>query len=147
MYKLIGYIYKWRWNNTQRQERSGFVSSSVSTSAESNTSNTSHRYPKRRHTPYEHPYGGKGKTDDSRIRKDRSTLQVIHLSNKTLTEAQLSVLGRGLNFPPECKFDCFTGIKDINLFACKLAFKKIFHNKEMDPQLSTPEEQEALMVL
>lgn len=38
------------------------------------------------------------------------------------------------------KFDQFTVVKDLNLFARKLVLKKIFANKETHPQVDTNED-------
>lgn len=99
------------------------------------------------YTPYKHPTGKRRAAEEHDRATDGKTLQIINLSTRTLTKAQLSVLGRGFSFSPAWKFDSFTVIKDVYLFARKLAFKKIFHDKNQDPRLSIPEEQKALMAL
>ncbi|XP_069615983.1 uncharacterized protein [Ranitomeya imitator] len=81
--------------------------------------------PKNRHpiSPYAH----------KELNKERETtaavLKVINLSDRVLTPTQTQVLEKGLTFAPVASFNSFTMIKDLELFARKLNFKKYFANQ------------------
>ncbi|KAM4043956.1 uncharacterized protein ACNLHF_014260 isoform 1-T2 [Anomaloglossus baeobatrachus] len=63
-------------------------------------------------------------------KKQGNKLQVINLSERTLSGAQIEVLSRGLTFAPSNSFHLVTALKDVNLFARKLILKKLFHKKD-----------------
>ncbi|XP_073406899.1 uncharacterized protein [Dendrobates tinctorius] len=71
-------------------------------------------------------------------------LKVINLSNHTFSFTELDILSKGLMFCPTAKFDCFTAVKDLHLFARKLLFKRIFHDKQTFDLFPTEAEQKAL---
>uniref|UniRef100_A0A8C5Q9K2 Reverse transcriptase domain-containing protein n=1 Tax=Leptobrachium leishanense TaxID=445787 RepID=A0A8C5Q9K2_9ANUR len=56
--------------------------------------------------------------------------QIINLSEFTLQEKHLRILEKGLSFVPSPRFDQFTWIKDLNLFARKLALHEVFVKKD-----------------
>lgn len=70
-------------------------------------------------------------------------MKVINLSDHTLTPPQLEVLSLGLTFSPTSRFDTFSAVKDLHLFARKLLFK-IYYLKNLQTGLTTQEEREAL---
>uniref|UniRef100_A0A8C5WH29 Reverse transcriptase domain-containing protein n=1 Tax=Leptobrachium leishanense TaxID=445787 RepID=A0A8C5WH29_9ANUR len=56
--------------------------------------------------------------------------QIINLSEFTLQEKHIRILEKGLSFVPSPRFDQFTWIKDLNLFARKLALHEVFVKKD-----------------
>lgn len=50
---------------------------------------------------------------------------------KIPTTAEVSLLQKGLGFVPTTKFDCFTWLKDLDLFIRKLKWKKFFKQKDI----------------
>ncbi|XP_073521541.1 uncharacterized protein [Phyllobates terribilis] len=75
----------------------------------------------------------------------KENLKVINLSHHILSKPQREVLSKGLSFSPVDKYDYFTTIKDLELFARKLIFKKYFKSSDMQP--STATEKQALQDL
>lgn len=74
-------------------------------------------------------------------------MKVINLSNISLTDAQSEVLSLGLSFSLASKFDSFLAVKDLQLFARKLLFKKFFHYETLHTHFPTFEEREAIRIL
>ncbi|XP_056416174.1 immunoglobulin superfamily member 3 [Hyla sarda] len=72
--------------------------------------------------------------DDTGI-GDMDELQIINLSSYSLSTNEISLLKRGLSFTPTPRFDTFTWVKDINLFARKLCLHK-WHQQHNDPVLT-----------
>ncbi|KAM4034769.1 LOW QUALITY PROTEIN: uncharacterized protein ACNLHF_021459 [Anomaloglossus baeobatrachus] len=60
------------------------------------------------------------------ISESRGSNQVVNLSSRTLSTADLSVLSKGLSFVPTTDYNDFESIKDLNLFIRKLKWKKYF---------------------
>lgn len=58
--------------------------------------------------------------------------QIINLSSCELNKEQFSVLKKGLKFTPMPSFKEFDWVKDINLFACKLALHKYHLSRNRD---------------
>ncbi|KAM4043688.1 uncharacterized protein ACNLHF_013939 [Anomaloglossus baeobatrachus] len=79
--------------------------------------------------------------------KKSNALEVINLSSHKLTQYQLEVLSRGLNFVPTNCFNLFTAVKDLHLFARKLILKKLHHRSHGGDGLDSTLEREALQVL
>lgn len=52
------------------------------------------------------------------------SLQLINLSNITFSIEEVRLLQKGLTFTPTPNYNAFTWVKDINLFARKLALSK-----------------------
>ncbi|CAJ0960814.1 unnamed protein product [Ranitomeya imitator] len=79
-----------------------------------------------------------------------SSNKVINLSDVSLTSPQMEVLNLGLNFSPTAKFDPFSAVKDLHLFARKLLLKKLHHRNPNDVTetiFETEEETEAFNAL
>lgn len=101
------------------------------------------RCPIRKIDSHRKPYGKK-RYDDEPTRTQVSTLKVINI---TLTIAQVAVLSLVYTICPASTFDCFTAVKDLNLFAGKLVLKRIFYNKDIDLTLTTREDRLAVETL
>ncbi|CAJ0951090.1 unnamed protein product [Ranitomeya imitator] len=74
-------------------------------------------------------------------------LQVLNLSTRSFTEAQIEVLGRGLNFSPTNPFDFVTAMKDLHLFSRKLILKKLHSKNYFSHESVTGTEIKALQAL
>lgn len=107
------------------------------------TSGSNRRYPKRKKDPGKKPYGKKRFEEGT----SGQTLKVINLSNIPLTNTKTEILSLGLTFSPASTFDCFTAVKDLDLFARKFVLKKIFYNRGTDLALSTREDRIAVETL
>ncbi|XP_069610626.1 uncharacterized protein [Ranitomeya imitator] len=140
-------VYRWkRPNMPPHSERSTSVSS-VSSSGEFSDSSTnmmSTRFGKQKRKWDRKTSFNKRKAtaDDS-----MNTPKVINLSSEPLSETETSLLTKGLSFSPASRYDHFTAIKDLNIFARSLIFKKWFHNKEKQQRLPILEEEEVLEIL
>ncbi|XP_056412938.1 uncharacterized protein LOC130355994 [Hyla sarda] len=142
---LSSRIYRWRQQPLPTLIRTASMSSVASTSAGSSVS-TSQRYyyprearDRKRKMEYDSnrraPTKKRGNTNknDNQV----SPNKIINLSTHILTEAQCEVLNLGLSFCPTSKFDNFSTVKDLHLFARKLTFKKIFDNARPQTTAST----------
>lgn len=76
-----------------------------------------------------------------------SRLQVINLSDISLTGAQMVVQGLDLNFAPTSTFDHFTAIKDLHLFTRCLMLKKWHDQPDKWQPLWSEEEQISINIL
>lgn len=62
----------------------------------------------------------------SQLKENGNNNRIINLSSLILNSGEKSLLNKGLKYTPTPHFDNFTRIKDINMFARKLALHKYF---------------------
>ncbi|KAM4034974.1 uncharacterized protein ACNLHF_021682 isoform 1-T1 [Anomaloglossus baeobatrachus] len=138
-------VYRWhsKTNNPTFRGRSISISSISSGGQSDNTtssvttrSNTTKRKWNQKHNGNKNI--GESSTD---------ALKVINLSHHVFSEADLSVLSKGLSFSPCNSFDLFAAVKDLNIFARSLIHKKWFHDEDLRKQFPSNQEQEALRIL
>ncbi|XP_069590016.1 uncharacterized protein [Ranitomeya imitator] len=144
----------YRWNRKSRRHIKGLRRRSTSASMTSQASSEessrsllkaseSHKmFPNREAQVVKRKVGYTNKQDK---KYTTNQLQVINLSEYTLTQAQLEVLSKGLTFSPTNNFDFFTAIKDLFLFARKLILKKLHSKGNGGPEVQA--EMEALKAL
>ncbi|XP_073435705.1 uncharacterized protein [Dendrobates tinctorius] len=134
-------IFRWQIKKELAKGNISRSSSIVSSSSlsEGGGSNYEGRYSPRTRQFY--------KKNSSQRKYEKDSVKVINLSSHLLTEAQESVLYKGLTFSPSCNLDQFTVTKDLNLFARKLVLKKFHSKNNADEMLSSNEEQQALGIL
>ncbi|XP_069616210.1 uncharacterized protein [Ranitomeya imitator] len=135
-------IFKWQTEKTSIRRnisRSSSIISNSSLSEGGESTHNIHKGPRTRQFTKRGPIGG------SQNRKDDS-VKVINLSTHILTNAQESVLQKGLSFSPSSTIDTFTTIKDLHLFSRKLVLKKL-HYKDSEETTMNTEEQQALEAL
>ncbi|XP_073505226.1 uncharacterized protein [Phyllobates terribilis] len=144
-------VYHWRKPTTQppRTQRTSSVTSLSSLSESSGMSSSSittrsglslkrtrdtnfHTYRRR---PYKQTFLGNGDN------------KVINLSKHKLTDTDLTLLSKGLSFSPKSRFDVFTAVKDLHLFARSLMFKKCFYYDHLHTLFPTEKEQIAIRTL
>ncbi|XP_073437065.1 uncharacterized protein [Dendrobates tinctorius] len=149
----LGRVYRWRKNATnenngdRQHNRNPSMSSNpsvsdisgASTSASVSTSIIS--TPKRKRDVRYQPMKRL-----TRYTPDNN-LKVINLSTHIFSPVEINLLNKGLMFCPTPLFDQFTAIKDLNLFARKLLFKRHFHDETIFQLFPTEAEQEALDIL
>lgn len=82
----------------------------------------------------------------TKILKEPDTLQVINLSSYQLTEVQISLLQKGLSYTPTPQYNYFNWVKDVNLFARKLALHK-YHTIQDSNRYLHRREEEAIETL
>lgn len=71
-------------------------------------------------------------TDSSTQIKSNDELQIVNLSSTSFSNHEMHLLQKGLSFSPTPLFNTFTWVKDINLFARRLALKKFFAVQNAD---------------
>ncbi|XP_069615754.1 uncharacterized protein [Ranitomeya imitator] len=104
----------------------------MSTTSSASTRRYPIRYNRRR---YEHNRGPRERKQNGKVRYEETNIpgtssKVINLSKIPLSSDHISVLSLGLSFSPASRFDRFSVTKDLQLFARKLTFKKMFHQQE-----------------
>lgn len=70
-------------------------------------------------------------------------LSIINFSSYSLSEEEVSVLKKGLDFCPSRNLDKFEVYKDLHLFIRKLILKKLYHRQQGNID-HTPQEKKAL---
>ncbi|CAJ0928558.1 unnamed protein product [Ranitomeya imitator] len=133
-------VYKWKLPPRNIRGRSASFSSATSiestSSGQHRTYNT--RFNKQKNNARRTPPGNK-----SAYKAVPSTSgsgnKVINLSDIELTQPQLEVLNLGLNLSPTAKFDAFSAVKDVHLFARKLLLKNLHHKSPNMGSELTPE--------
>lgn len=92
--------------------------------------------------------GISGKRDPTYINPDcTEELQIINISSYHLSVSEMTLLKKGLSFTPIPKFNVFNWVKDVNLFARKLALKKLHMSLNTDTRSLIQREQEAINTL
>ncbi|KAM4054244.1 uncharacterized protein ACNLHF_006667 [Anomaloglossus baeobatrachus] len=81
------------------------------------------------------------------VGKSGDTPKVINLSQHVFSTLDNEVLARGLMFSPSSRFDPFTAVKDLHIFARALIMKKWFHDDDLQRAFPTETEQTALRIL
>ncbi|CAJ0964876.1 unnamed protein product [Ranitomeya imitator] len=90
-----------------------------------------------------HPYRRNARSPEGK----RYENKVINLSDIEFTPVDIALLNKGLSFSPAAPIDAFAVIKDIQLFARSLLFKRYFFDPNMFQLFPTEEEQTALRIL
>ncbi|KAM4048439.1 uncharacterized protein ACNLHF_011304 [Anomaloglossus baeobatrachus] len=154
-----GYVYRWRHNRPPKKRgtrsRSGSFSSISSTEDAQPMGNKANKFLERFQLPVRmENSGGRGPNQKRKLtppqsldKKSKNDLQVINLSNISLSKDQVEVLKLGLSFSPDSNFDSFTVIKDLHLFSRKLVLHKLHSRSNTDPQQFSPRELEAIATL
>lgn len=142
--------YKLKRNVLNTKSRGGSVSSSTSMDSTTSSQYSGRFRPRGTKRKLQVPQKESGKRQERGAQNPdmpAQTLKVINLSERILTDPQKEVLGLGLLFSPSCKFDSFTAIKDLHLFAKKLLFKKFYHDQVLHALFPTVEERQAIETL
>ncbi|XP_069600643.1 uncharacterized protein [Ranitomeya imitator] len=71
-------------------------------------------------------------------------MKVVNLSDHILSDTQIKLLERGLTFSPSSTLDKFTVVKDLHLFARKVALQKIHYKADLDSSCPMEMERETL---
>ncbi|CAJ0946824.1 unnamed protein product [Ranitomeya imitator] len=138
-------VYRWkRPNMNQHGERSISVSSMSSSGELSDSSMMTTRFGKQKRKLDRRPGNNKRQAT---VDEKTNTPKVINLSEETFSDDEISLLSKGLSFSPASRFDHFTVVKDLNIFARSLIFKKWFHNKDKQQDLPRIDDHEILEIL
>ncbi|KAM4030090.1 uncharacterized protein ACNLHF_021975 isoform 1-T1 [Anomaloglossus baeobatrachus] len=141
-----GTVYFWRKPVMENPATSITSGSSVSDMSDSNVSSLSMR--SGRQIPRETTsYSNKNRNYKLFDRPRGGSHKVINLSDHQLSSVDLALLEKGFTFSPAARFDLFTAIKDLNLFARSMIFRRHFYDANIDILFPTEEEQTALREL
>ncbi|XP_069606173.1 uncharacterized protein [Ranitomeya imitator] len=146
----------YRWVHLNSQDKGGAASEAVSTSSAGTSVSSNNvaeqnytRYNQRRKDDQSRRYNTRKRQntnlDEGDDEPQRNLMKVINLSDVVLSEAQVAVLSKGLSFSPSSAPDHFSILKDLNLFARKMFFRRIYC--QQPPVASSPTEAEVLQIL
>ncbi|KAM4044703.1 uncharacterized protein ACNLHF_008578 [Anomaloglossus baeobatrachus] len=120
--------------------------SSVSDMSDSNLSSLSMRPGRQVHRGMTSP-SVKNRNYKLFDRPHGSNNKVINLSNHQLSPVDLALLERGFTFSPAARFDVFSAVKDLDLCARSMIFRRHFFDPNINILFPTEEEQTALREL
>lgn len=71
--------------------------------------------------------------ESEQVHDENSNLQIFNLLKILISSEHIAVLNKGLSFVPIQDLNLFQWVKNINLFARKLALKKEYKDKPSEP--------------